>query len=225
MKSSKEWYSAKELEGLDGLPSHATNITRKAKNQGWISRDAKGVKGGGLEYHISSLPPETLAALGINHINSTTNKQAIFENTAEYTTDDGFEFIEDCRNVLISAGYGAENTGYIPRRMTKIERSWLIQRGLKAENCALFLISGESMKPTLNDGEEVVVDRSKTILKEGKIFIFNHSGYILAKKVQVTYDGIALISDNPTYTPIVLSRDEANKLLVIGQVVRSYRDF
>jgi len=47
MKSlDKVWFTAKELEALklNGLPSHATNITRKAKNENWLSREAKGVK-------------------------------------------------------------------------------------------------------------------------------------------------------------------------------------
>ena len=68
MKSlEKVWFSAKEVEGLNGLPAHATNITRKAKNENWISRETKGIKGGGFEYHISSLPQKTQEALGFMH--------------------------------------------------------------------------------------------------------------------------------------------------------------
>lgn len=59
----KEWFSAKELAGLKGVSTHATNVTRQAKKQNWEMRALKGVKGGGLEYHISSLPPETQQAL------------------------------------------------------------------------------------------------------------------------------------------------------------------
>lgn len=64
MKSFKEWYSAKELEGLTGLPKQATNITRKAMNEGWKKRDVKGVKGGGFEYHYTSFPESVQQALG-----------------------------------------------------------------------------------------------------------------------------------------------------------------
>ncbi|MCL7726127.1 Mu transposase C-terminal domain-containing protein [Actinobacillus pleuropneumoniae] len=59
----KEWFLAKELVGIGGLPNHATNVTRQAKKQNWEARAAKGVKGGGLEYHISSFPLETQKAL------------------------------------------------------------------------------------------------------------------------------------------------------------------
>ena len=82
------------------------------------------------------------------------------------------------------------------------------------------------MKPTtLKDGEDIIVDRSKQELIEGKIFVLNHKGSMLVKKVQFTYNGVELISDNPIYRPLKLSSDEINSLIVIGQVVRSYRDF
>ncbi len=88
-----------------------------------------------------------------------------------------------------------------------------------------FLVSGESMYPTLKDGEEIIVDRSKRNLVDGKIFVLNNDGSMLVKKVQLTYDGVELISDNPTYRPLKLEAEEANSLIVIGQVVRGYRDF
>ncbi|RRN04655.1 transcriptional regulator [Bibersteinia trehalosi] len=67
MKSLREWYSAKDLEGLAGLPNRATNITRKAIKEDWLKRDVKGVKGGGYEYHYSSLPESVQLALGFGN--------------------------------------------------------------------------------------------------------------------------------------------------------------
>ncbi|WP_256856076.1 S24 family peptidase [Rodentibacter ratti] len=81
------------------------------------------------------------------------------------------------------------------------------------------------MYPTLKDGEEIIVDRSKQELTEGKIFVLNHGGAMLVKKVQFTYDGVELISDNKDYRPLKLDINEANNLIVIGQLVRGYRDF
>lgn len=58
----REWYSASELVGLPGMPSTRQNVILKAKREGWKSRPRSG-KGGGLEYHISSLPPRAQDAL------------------------------------------------------------------------------------------------------------------------------------------------------------------
>lgn len=139
--------------------------------------------------------------------------------------DDAFEDIEDCREVRISAGGGGINSGHEELTTTKVERTWLQARRLKAKDCAMFLVSGESMYPTLKDGEEIIVDRSKRELSEGKIFVLNHNGSMLVKKVQFTYNGVELISDNPAYRPLKLDAEEANNLVIIGQVVRGYRDF
>ncbi|WP_289237713.1 DNA-binding protein, partial [Escherichia coli] len=42
---TQEWFSAKELQGVAGLPSSASSISRKATNEGWKKRQIKGVKG------------------------------------------------------------------------------------------------------------------------------------------------------------------------------------
>ena len=141
------------------------------------------------------------------------------------SNDEIFAEIEDCREVRISAGGGGFNDEYKPYQTTKVEKAWLDSRRLKAEDCAMFLVSGDSMQPTLKDGEEIIVDRSKTDLKDGKIFVLNNEGAMLVKKVQITYNGITLISQNTEYAPIELNTEQANNLIVIGQVVRGYRDF
>ncbi|WP_288063309.1 XRE family transcriptional regulator [Rodentibacter caecimuris] len=141
------------------------------------------------------------------------------------SNDETFISIEDCRDVRISAGGGGFNDDYRTFNTTKVEKAWLDARRLKADNCAMFLVSGDSMYPTLKDGEEIIVDRSKTDLKDGKIFVLNNERAMLVKKVQITYTGVTLISQNTEYSPIELDAEQASNLIVIGQVVRGYRDF
>ena len=56
----REWYSAKELVGLPGMPGTIQGVLKRVES--WESRPRQG-KGGGREYHISSLPEETRAHL------------------------------------------------------------------------------------------------------------------------------------------------------------------
>lgn len=51
-----EWFAAKELIGLAGLPSSTQGINLMARREGWVSRRRKGVQGKALEYHVDSLP-------------------------------------------------------------------------------------------------------------------------------------------------------------------------
>jgi len=56
----KEWYSAKELVSLPGMPGTIQGVLKRVEL--WESRPRQG-KGGGREYHLSSLPEETRAHL------------------------------------------------------------------------------------------------------------------------------------------------------------------
>lgn len=51
-----EWFAAKELTGIAGLPSSTQGINLMARREGWVSRRRKGVQGKALEYHVDSLP-------------------------------------------------------------------------------------------------------------------------------------------------------------------------
>lgn len=164
-------------------------------------------------------------ALGVGDMDDTKPQIVKHDINLQAGNDETFAEIEDCREIRLSAGGGAFNNGYEEITTTKVECAWLQSRRLKAKDCAMFLVSGESMYPTLKDGEEIIVDRSKRELTEGKIFVLNHNGSMLVKKVQFTYGGVELISDNPSYRPLKLDTEEANSLVVIGQVVRGYRDF
>jgi len=57
-----DWFSSKELAGLTGMAGTPQNVTARAKREDWQFR-ARHAQGGGKEYHISSLPLETQAAL------------------------------------------------------------------------------------------------------------------------------------------------------------------
>lgn len=58
----QDWYTAKQLAGLPGMPGTDRRVRERAKRESWQNRKRQGV-GGGFEYHISSLPSDTQAAL------------------------------------------------------------------------------------------------------------------------------------------------------------------
>lgn len=51
----KEWFTCKELLGMAGLPKSICGLIKKADREGWQYRTRAG-RGGGKEYHFSSLP-------------------------------------------------------------------------------------------------------------------------------------------------------------------------
>lgn len=58
----KAWWGASELAGLKGLPATVRGVSKIAARQSWIRRKRR-ERGGGYEYSIDSLPPDTRNAL------------------------------------------------------------------------------------------------------------------------------------------------------------------
>jgi transposase InsO family protein len=75
-----EWLSISEMIGLPGLPSSKRGINKKANKDNWRSRP-RTARGGGLEYHISSLPAETQQYLA--KINSPDKQNFVFREGVE----------------------------------------------------------------------------------------------------------------------------------------------
>jgi hypothetical protein len=59
----KEWFAAKDLLGINGLPNTPQGIHGMARRQGWQTRRRLGVQGKAVEYHVDSLPKITKPAL------------------------------------------------------------------------------------------------------------------------------------------------------------------
>jgi len=62
----REWFAASEIVNLAGMPATDRQVRNRALADNWTSRKRAG-RGGGREYHIESLPPETQAALLREH--------------------------------------------------------------------------------------------------------------------------------------------------------------
>lgn len=157
--------------------------------------------------------------------NSNTTALQKSKNSRSVAEDEEFEWIDDCRDVIVTAGYGGINGDYPEIKKTKIESEWLRARGLKAEDCGKYRVCGDSMDDTLKDGEDIIVNHASKTLIDGKIFVLNNQGSMLIKRIQRTFSGVELLSDNSAYRPIKLTAEEADSLLVIGQVVLGYRNF
>lgn len=83
-------------------------------------------------------------------------------------------------------------------------------------NCKMLQVTGDSMQPTINDGDFVIVDTSNVDVGDGIYLIRNLSGLVV-KRVQVKLNNVAVLSDNPLYQPVVASMGE---LQIIGRVIK-----
>jgi phage repressor protein C with HTH and peptisase S24 domain len=130
-------------------------------------------------------------------------------------------------HIQVSAGSGSAWNGEQVKRHLAFRRKWLKYRGLDPERLAVVFAKGDSMQPTINNGDSILVDTSKNQVVDGSIFVLRLGDDLYAKRLQKNIDGgITVISDNRTEYPIqVVHPDQMDSLAVIGKVVWVGHDF
>lgn len=85
MEQPKNYYSAKDLIGLPGMPGTEQAVNSRARKEAWTSCKRAG-RGGGKEYALESLPPETRDHLANQTIAQLTEKVCPFPMTPRQET-------------------------------------------------------------------------------------------------------------------------------------------
>ena len=89
-----------------------------------------------------------------------------------------------------------------------------------AKNLAALNVIGDSMEPTLQNGEIVLIDTTSQEIKKDGIFVIATSAGLFVKRISQRVDGsIELISDNKNYNSEILSSDELTNTQIVGRVI------
>ena len=115
-----------------------------------------------------------------------------------------------------SAGPGALGSEEQPIGAFRFSSRWLRGQGLDPAMLSAIVVAGDSMEPTLRDGDEILVDLTPRALRDG-IHVVRVGDAVLVKRLETSRPGtIALLSDNPAYRPLELPAGEVQP---IGRVV------
>lgn len=88
------------------------------------------------------------------------------------------------------------------------------------KDLALLTVKGDSMSPSLSDGDMILVDLRTSRIEDSAIYVLEFEDALLVKRIQRMLDGSVVIkSDNQFYDPEVLSKDRVEALKVVGRVV------
>jgi hypothetical protein len=105
-------------------------------------------------------------------------------------------------DVGASAGGGAADASERALGRIGFDPRWLRRLGLAADTAALIRVEGDSMEPTLSDGDEILVDRSDRTgrLRDG-LYVLRLDGALLVKRLAISPAArrVSILSDNPAY--------------------------
>ncbi len=101
-------------------------------------------------------------------------------------------------------------------------RDWLKRLQVSPSNACLVKVRGDSMEPLLHDQDMVLIDRSRRIVRSGKVYALVEGGAARVKRLErPDEDTLVLRSDNPSY-PLEFRRGgDLEAILILGQVIWS----
>lgn len=117
----------------------------------------------------------------------------------------------------ISAGGGLVPVDNVEMRIA-FRKDWIQSKG-SPQNMSLIHVSGDSMEPTLESGDIVLIDHNRNYVDpNGGIYAVVIQEEIMVKRLQMVYPSnrIRIISDNAKYEPMEV---EFELLKINGKVV------
>jgi phage repressor protein C with HTH and peptisase S24 domain len=122
--------------------------------------------------------------------------------------------------VDVSAGPGSSVEGELVLDRLAFSRRWIKFRGLDPEKLAVVRVVGDSMMPTLLDGDDIMLDLRNVKPSADAIYVIEVAGDVRVKRLQPRIDGSIIIkSDNPAYETEIISAPDTERLRVLGRAV------
>ncbi len=150
--------------------------------------------------------------------NGTTDAPAICQ-----PVDDDYDYVPYADDVFASAGGGRFNDGVVGTdRYLAFRKDWVRANGFNAKDLVAINTDGDSMLPTIPENATVLVDKSKNVAKDGRIYVVRIDDQLYVKRIQWLPKGLKLISDNKDiYGAIELSKADLadSHIQIYGQVV------
>ncbi|WP_299193395.1 S24 family peptidase [uncultured Erythrobacter sp.] len=161
----------------------------------------------------------TLArALGVDEVELGGPGDASQEKSyAQSPSRESTEWVEVARlDIGASAGPGAMPASEAAFDAFRFSRRWLAEQGLTGAQLSAITVEGDSMEPLLNNGDEILIDRSPRAFRDG-VHVVRLGDTLMVKRVAQAGAGrYSLLSQNLSYPPVDVSAEEME---VIGRVV------
>lgn len=127
-------------------------------------------------------------------------------------------------DVQLSAGQGSGSSQveihFNEQQPQAFRAEWIRQQHLKPRKLAAMTASGDSMEPTIHDGDSLLIDTSRRDVIDGRVYALWYEGGERVKRLyRLPGGGLRIKSDNAAYGPIELGPEYLGHVRVIGRVV------
>ncbi|WP_027855570.1 XRE family transcriptional regulator [Marinobacterium litorale] len=164
---------------------------------------------------------------GVGHPDSSLAKEEGHKQYAVQTSSEWKEAVPVIRQGF-SAGHGSD--GDVMEDLfdgeEQVDLTRLEKLDIQPGNARIIKVKGDSMWPTLWDGDRALADTYVPHLISGKIYAFFWDGELKVKRFTKKMDGTWLVAsdnkDNPEYTDEVISPHNAQQLNIIARVKDLY---
>ena len=87
-------------------------------------------------------------------------------------------------------------------RQLRMSKTTLRNKAIDKKNAVATTASGDSMSPTIKNGDTIHIDLGRTTIKDGRIFAVQHGGLFMAKRLyNLPLGGVRIVSDNTAEFP------------------------
>lgn len=134
---------------------------------------------------------------------------------------------KDCLNIPVrgdvnaSMGYGVTVYEENETGVYHISKKLANDLNISANSSEIIFASGDSMYPTIEGGDSLLIDRSKTKIYDGRIYCVRIDGQLYAKRLQkIPPATVVVVSDNQKYKSfeINLSTEIDYDFEIIGEI-------
>lgn len=184
-----------------------------------IDRALNLARAGGVSFEWLAFGIEESSS-SFNHVskNQHATDISIAINHGEFTTIPAY-------HVEASAGHGSMIGNEELAEPMAFRSDWLHREGLDPAKLAVIRAKGDSMEPTINDGDVMLIRLKNGEPPRDGLHVLRLDGGLFVKRLQFDLGGVRVISDNPLYQSRDLSRAELAELDLVGRVVWAGKRF
>ena len=132
--------------------------------------------------------------------------------------EENITYIDYYSDIFASCGNGAilfsEEKIKVPLPTT------LINSFSKQKTYSMINASGNSMSPTIDDGDRLIVEHwNGEQIQDNRIYVFCFNQEFFIKRLSKNLDEIIIKSDNPEYRTRTISGNTVNELILLGKII------